>query len=112
MTLLRCIPPCGLLLGKLDMLNTVKATEGFAQEMLHAWKMAWEGQRLYAEAYDEANNNDGAYDENDPLWDRIDDAQRMQQAADDMTNAIEARALVAGVSVTDMIHRVEQLSRH
>jgi hypothetical protein len=83
-------------------------TEGFAQETLQSFKMNWEGQRLYSEAYHEAEKDHGAYDENDAVWDRMDAAEAMQQAADDMTNDVEARARAAGVNITDMLNLVDQ----
>jgi hypothetical protein len=83
-------------------------TEGFAQEIIQSFKMAWEGQRLYEEAFREAEKDTGAYDENDAVWDRMDAAEAMQQAADDMTNAIEARARASGVDITDMLNLVDQ----
>jgi hypothetical protein len=83
-------------------------TESFAHEILQSFEMAWEGQRLYDAAYHEANKYDGAYDESDALWDRMDAAERMQQAADDLTNDTEARAIAAGVDVADMLYLVNQ----
>jgi hypothetical protein len=85
-----------------------KTTERFAQEIIQSFKMSWEGQRLYAVAHHEAQNDEGAYDENAPLQYRMDAAETMQRAADDMTNDVEARAIAAGVDLTDMLSLVDQ----
>lgn len=89
---------------RLDTSSTT-ATERFAQEMLLSWEMAWEGQRRYDEAYNEANK---CNDASDDLWNRMDAGESMQEAADKMTDDVEARAIAAGVDVTDMLYLVEQ----
>ena len=86
--------------GKLGM----SLTERFAQETVEAFKMAEEAQRLYHAAYREAQHDNGACGANAPWQYRMDVAERMQRDADDMTNDVEARAIAAGVDVTDMLN--------
>jgi hypothetical protein len=83
-------------------------TERFAEEMLKAFKMAREGQRLYDEAYAEANNYDGDDGEHAPWQYRMDAAERTQEDADVRTSDIEARARAAGVDITEMLYLVTQ----
>jgi hypothetical protein len=83
-------------------------TERFAQEIIQSFKMAWEGQRLFDEAYREANKYDGTNGDHAPWQYRMDAAERKQKAADEMTNDVEARAIAAGVDVTDMLFLVDQ----
>jgi hypothetical protein len=70
--------------------------------------MSWEGQRLSEEAHREAVADHGPYDEYAPWQYRMDAAERMQQAADEMTEAVEARAIAAGLNVADMLYVVDQ----
>jgi hypothetical protein len=86
------------------MMNAV--TAGFAQEVIQSFKMAREGQRQYDEAYYEAEKADGRHDEHAPWQYRMDAAERMLQAADNMTNDVEVRAIAAGVDVTEMLYLV------
>jgi len=79
-----------------------------AEEMLKAFKMAREGQRLYDEAYAEANNYDGDDGEHAPWQYRMDAAERMQEDAEVRTSDIEARAIAAGVDITEMLYLVNQ----
>jgi hypothetical protein len=87
----------------LELNNTA---DGFAHEMQLAWMMNWEGQRVYREAYKEANKDTGEYDEHAPWQYRMDLGERMQADGDKMTNDVEARAIAAGVDVTDMLNLV------
>ena len=89
--------------GKLE--NTYRK---FAQETIRSYVMAREGQRLYDAAHHEAQNDDGAGGENAPWQYRMDAAEKMQQAAAAMTSDVEARAIAAGVDVTDMLYLVDQ----
>ena len=70
--------------------------------------MAWEGQRLYDEAYHGANKYDGVNGEHAPWQYRMDAAERMQHEADTTIADVEARAILAGVDVTDMLYLVDQ----
>jgi hypothetical protein len=93
-------------LGEVGMLKLV--TEGYAQEIIQAYKMYWEGLRLSDEAYREGEKDQGPYDEH-ALWQlRMDAAEVMMQAADELTEAVEARAIAAGVNVTDMLYLFDQ----
>jgi hypothetical protein len=83
-------------------------TERFAQETIRSFKMAREGQRLYDAAHRAGQADDGACGVNAPWQYRMDAAERMQEAADEMTNDVEARAIAAGVDVTDVLHLVHQ----
>jgi hypothetical protein len=83
-------------------------TERFAHEIIQSFKMSWAGQRLYDGAYREAEKDHGPYGERAPWQYRMDAAGAMIQDADDVTNAIEARAIAAGVNVTDMLYLVDQ----
>ena len=87
------------------MMNSI--TEHFAQETIQSFKMYWEGQRLYDEAYHEANKYDGVNGEHAPWQYRMDAAERRQHEADTMTADVEARAILAGVDVTDMLCLVD-----
>jgi chromosome condensin MukBEF ATPase and DNA-binding subunit MukB len=86
----------------------LSVAERFAGEILQSFKMAWEGQRLHEEAYREANKIEGPYDDTNPVWDRMDAAEKMQEAADDLTNETEARAIAAGVDLDDLLYLVDQ----
>jgi hypothetical protein len=70
--------------------------------------MSWEGQRLYDEAYHEAKKDTGPSYEHAPWHHRMSAAERMLQAADDMTDAVEARAVATGVNVTDIHYLVDR----
>jgi hypothetical protein len=94
-------------------------TESFAQETIRSFEMCDEGQRLYDAAYAEAQADDGACRENAPScsvgegllrqWQyRMDAAEMMQRAADDMTTNVGMRARAAGVDITDMLYLVDQ----
>jgi hypothetical protein len=82
--------------------------EKFAREMLLSWNMSWEGQRIYGEAHEEANKSASDHDDHAPWQYRMDLAEKMQADGDEMTIGVEARAIAAGVDVTDMLNLVVQ----
>jgi hypothetical protein len=83
-------------------------TGGFLHEMLLAYTLNWEGQRISQEANEEANKETGEYDEHAPWQYRMDVGARLQEEGDKMTKDVEERARAAGVDIDALLCLVTQ----